>query len=112
MNEEFLALLSAYGPIVLMVVLFYFLLYRPQQAEQKRRNEMLTTLHKGNKIVTVGGIYGEIVDIKDDVLDLKIADKVVIKVTRASVSRNISQGKSAKESPEQDDAADNVSSED
>ncbi len=102
MNEEFLALLSAYGPIVLMVVLFYFMLYRPQQAEQKRRSEMLSSLHKGNKIITVGGIYGEITDIKDDVLDLKIADKVVIKVTRASVSRNISQGKSSKENSEQD----------
>ena len=100
MNETLFAMLSAYGPVVVMVIAFYFLLYRPQQAEQRRRDDMLSTLHKGNKIVTVGGIYGEIVEIKNNVIDMKIADKVVIKVSRDAVSRNITQGKSAKLEPE------------
>ena len=102
MNETFFAMLSAYGPLVAMVVAFYFFLYRPQRAEQRRRDDMLATLHKGNKVVTVGGIYGEILDIKNNVIDLKIADKVVVKVTRSAVSRNITQGKSPQMEPEKE----------
>ncbi len=102
MNEGILALVSAYGPLVAMVIAFYFFLYRPQRAEQKRREDMLATLHKGNKVVTVGGIYGEILEIKNNVIDLKIADKVVVKVTRSAVSRNITQGKSPQMEPEKE----------
>ena len=107
MNEGILALVSAYGPLVAMVIAFYFFLYRPQREEQRRRDDMLATLHKGNKIVTVGGIFGEILDIKDNVIDLKIADKVVVKLTRSAVSRNFTQGKSPqmsrdKEYPDED----------
>ena len=102
MNEGILALVSAYGPLVAMVIAFYFFLYRPQRAEQKRREDMLATLHKGNKVVTVGGIYGEILEIKNNVIDLKIADKVVVKVTRSAISRNITQGKSPQMEPERE----------
>ncbi len=102
MNEGILALVSAYGPLVAMIVAFYFFLYRPQRAEQQRRDDMLATLHKGNKVVTVGGIYGEILDIKNNVIDLKIADKVVVKLTRSAVSRNITQGKSPQMAPEKE----------
>ena len=111
MNEGILALVSAYGPLVAMVIAFYFFLYRPQREEQRRRDDMLATLHKGNKIVTVGGIFGEILDIKDNVIDLKIADKVVIKLTRSAISRNITQGTSPqmaseKEYPDEDNKQD------
>lgn len=92
-------MLTAYGPIVIMIVLFYVLLYRPQQAEQKRRAEMLSTLHRGNKVVTRGGIYGEIVSLKEDVVELQIADKVVIKVKRGAIGQNLTQGKSADGEP-------------
>ncbi|MBO4852138.1 MAG: preprotein translocase subunit YajC [Schwartzia sp.] len=102
MNETLFAMLSAYGPMVAMVIAFYFFLYRPQRTEQRRRDDMLATLHKGNKVVTVGGIFGEIVEIKNNVIDLKIADKVVVKVTRSAVSRNITQGKSPQMEPEKD----------
>ena len=102
MSEGILALVSAYGPLVAMVIAFYFFLYRPQRAEQQRREDMLATLHKGNKVVTVGGIYGEILEIKNNVIDLKIADKVVVKVTRSAVSRNITQGKAPQMEPEKE----------
>ena len=102
MNETLFAMLSAYGPMVAMVIAFYFFLYRPQRAEQQRRDDMLSTLHKGNKVVTVGGIYGEIMEIKNNVIDLKIADKVVVKLTRSAISRNITQGKSPQMEPEKD----------
>lgn len=97
MSAEFLGLVSVYGPIVVMMLVFYFLLYRPQKKERAKRVELLRNLHKGNKVITVGGIYGEIVNIKDNVLDLKIADKVVIKVSRAAINTNASQGLTVKE---------------
>ncbi len=102
MNEGIIALVSAYGPLVAMVIAFYFFLYRPQRAEQRRRDDMLATLHKGNKVVTVGGIYGEIIEIKNNVIHLKIADKVIVRVTRSAVSRNITQGKSPQMEPEKE----------
>lgn len=72
-------------PLAVMFAIFYFMLIRPQQAQQKKRNQMLASLRKGNHVVTVGGIFGEIVDIKEDALLLKIADNVTIRVTKGAV---------------------------
>lgn len=82
-------LIGALLPFILMFAIFYFLLIRPQQKQQKARQAMLDSLKKGNKVITIGGIYGEITDIKDDQLILRIADKVEIKTTRGAVSQVI-----------------------
>lgn len=95
MDSEQMSMLGTYAPIVLMVAIFYFLLYRPQKKQQKRRKEMLDGLQKGNRVVTIGGIYGQIVDIKEDVVKLKIADHVEIEVSRAAINTNSSQEKNA-----------------
>lgn len=78
-------LFQAGWPILLMVVIFYFLLYRPQKKQQKARNELLNSLKKGQKIVTIGGIYGTINALTDDAIMLQIAEKVEIKLARSSV---------------------------
>ena len=91
MDAETTGLVVSYGPIVFMGVLFYFLLYKPQKKEQKRRIGMLETLKKGNRVLTLGGIYGEITAIHENVIKLKIADNVEIQVARASISANVSQ---------------------
>ena len=91
MDAETTGLVVSYGPIVFMVVLFYFLLYKPQKKEQKRRIGMLETLKKGNRVLTLGGIYGEITAIHENVIKLKIAENVEIQVARASISANVSQ---------------------
>lgn len=83
-------LFSTLLPFVLMFAVFYFLLIRPQQKQQKARQAMLDGLKKGNKIITIGGIHGEIVEVKEDNLIIKIADKVEIKTTRGAVSQVIS----------------------
>ena len=46
------------------------MIYRPQKDERRKRAQMLASLHKGNKIMTIGGLYGEVVDIDDDIVDL------------------------------------------
>ena len=79
--------LNAFWPIILMVAIFYFLLWRPQKKQQKKRQAMLESLKPGAKIVTVGGVMGNIVSLHDDYLIVRIADKVEIKITRAAVAQ-------------------------
>jgi len=72
-----------FGPIF---IIFYFLLFRPQQKQRKQHNEMLKALKKGDKIVTSGGIYGEVTGIENNAVTIEIAPKVRIKVSRESIS--------------------------
>lgn len=73
-------------PLILMGVLFYFMLLRPQQKQQKERKTMLDALKKGDKVLTVGGIYGELVALKEDYVTLKVADRVELKVSRTGIN--------------------------
>ena len=95
MNPETIAALGTWGPIIIMVLIFYFLLYRPQKSAQKRRRSMLDTLKKENRVMTIGGIYGTIVDIDEKTVKLKIAEHTIIEVARSSINANISQEKQA-----------------
>ncbi|BBB92866.1 MAG TPA: preprotein translocase subunit YajC [Methylomusa anaerophila] len=92
-SPEVLQMLQASWPIVLMGVIFYFLLYRPQKKEQQRRQEMLSNLKKGDRIVTIGGVHGTITALTDKVVTVKIADKVEIVVSRSAVSHYQNQDK-------------------
>ena len=89
LSNEMVQTLVAYGPIVFMLIVFYFLLYRPKKKEQQARKNMLLNLKKGNKVITVGGVYGTITEIKDDVVTIKIADKVDVQVARMSIANNM-----------------------
>lgn len=71
--------------LLLFVGIFYFLLYRPQQKHKKQRQELMDSLRVGNKIVTIGGIHGEIKKIKEDTLILKIAKNVEIEIQKTAV---------------------------
>ena len=95
MSPETMAALGTWGPIIIMVLIFYFLLYRPQKSAQKRRRSMLDTLKKENRVMTSGGIYGTIVDIDEKTVKLKIAEHTIIEVARSSINANISQDKQA-----------------
>lgn len=81
---------QAAWPILLMAVIFYFLLYRPQKKQQKERNELLSNLKKGQKIVTVGGIYGTINSLNEEFVMLQVSEKAEIKMARTSVARVLS----------------------
>jgi preprotein translocase subunit YajC len=78
--------LMSFLPLVLMFVIFYFLLIRPQQKKQKEMKEMLKNLKRGDKIVTGGGIFGRIDSITDDKVNVEIAPGVVITVMRNYVA--------------------------
>ncbi|MBR2214932.1 MAG: preprotein translocase subunit YajC [Selenomonadaceae bacterium] len=86
MNPDMAASLATWGPILIMVAIFYFLLYRPQKNEQKRRKELLDNLTPGDKVVTIGGIYGEITAVRKTVVRLKISPKTEIEVARSAIN--------------------------
>ena len=94
MDMDMTALMATWGPIVVMVMIFYFFLYRPQKRAQTERETMLNSLKKGTKIVTIGGIYGIISDIDEKIIKLKIADKVEIELSRSSVGSVITEDNS------------------
>lgn len=74
-------------PLLVMVAVFYLFLLRPQQQQQKRRQEMLGKLKRGDKVLTVGGLYGEIVAMRDDVLTVRLADNVDVRMTRSGIAQ-------------------------
>ena len=73
-------------PLILMFVIFYFLLIRPQQKKTKEHREMIGNLKKGDRVVTAGGLHGRITGVSETTLTVEIAEKVRVKVNRASVS--------------------------
>lgn len=88
------SILTLVGPFVLMIVVFYFLMIRPQQKKTKTRNAMLKALKKGDKIVTIGGLHGTIVEISDDVVVLKVNDVTKLTFDRGSISHAVTTGES------------------
>ena len=74
-------------PLILIFVVFYFLLIRPQQKKQKAHREMLAALRRGDRIVTAGGLVGQITKVvSDSELVVEIADGIKVRVMRAMVS--------------------------
>jgi preprotein translocase subunit YajC len=79
-------------PIILMFVIFYFLLIRPQQKRQKEHRNMIGNLKKGDRIITSGGLHGRITGIDDTTVTLEIADKVRVKVARSNIGGMVQPG--------------------
>ena len=75
-------------PIVFVMVIFYFLLIRPQQKRAKKHKEMLAGMRRGDKIVTSGGLVGTIVKVTDDsdTVDVEIAKDVKVQIVRSMVA--------------------------
>ena len=71
--------------IVLMIAIFYFFMIAPQQKKQKKINNFRSSLKKGDKVMTAGGIYGRIREIKDNCVMLEIDNNVTIKVDLSSI---------------------------
>ena len=72
--------------LVAMLVLMYFLLIRPQRAQQRRAQDMLSALKPGDEVITIGGIYGDVVEVEEDKVVLEIAEDVHIEVTRRAIA--------------------------
>jgi preprotein translocase subunit YajC len=85
--------LMAFAPLVIIMVIFYVLLILPAQRRQKKTREMLSALKNGDKVVTSGGVFGTIVGIEGDAIQLRIADQVKVKILRSAVVSLQPEGK-------------------
>jgi preprotein translocase subunit YajC len=78
--------IMAFAPLLIIMVIFYVLLILPAQKRQKKTQEMLNALKNGDKVVTTGGMFGTIVGLEGDSLQLRIADQVKVKVLRSAIA--------------------------
>ena len=80
------SMLTAMLPFILVFVIFYFLLIRPQRTKQKRHQQMVEQLKPGDKVITAGGIHGTVMGIQKDKIELKIAANVKIDIAKNSIA--------------------------
>jgi len=85
--------LMAFAPLLIIMVIFYVLLILPAQRRQKKTQQMLSALKNGDKVITSGGLFGTIVGLEGDALQLRIADQVKVKVLRSAVASLQPEGK-------------------
>jgi preprotein translocase subunit YajC len=78
--------IALFLPLILIMVIFYFLMIMPAQRRQKKVAQMLKDLKNGDKVITNGGIYGVIVGLESDSVQLRIAEQVKIKVSRSAIA--------------------------
>jgi preprotein translocase subunit YajC len=83
-------------PFILIIVVFYFFMIRPQMKRQKEVAAFRNSLQKGDKVVTTGGIYGKIVELKDNYILLQIDDNVKIRVDKNAIVKDSSDVQSDK----------------
>lgn len=77
----------AFLPFILIFVVFYFLILRPQQKQGKQRKKMLSELKRGDDVITSGGIYGKITNVSDDdVITLEVAKGLSIRISRSGIA--------------------------
>ena len=76
-------------PLVVLFAIFYFLVIRPQQKQQKAHAAMIAALEKGDKIITSGGLICEVIKPEEDFIRVKLNDDVIVRVSREFVARKI-----------------------
>jgi len=76
-------------PLVFLFGIFYFLIIRPQQKQQKEHASMLEELTKGDEILTSGGLYAEVVKVEEDFIKIKLNDTSIVKLDKAFVNRKV-----------------------
>ena len=84
--------LMSFLPLVVIFVVFYFLLIRPQTKKAKEHKQMVEALSKGDEVVTNGGLLGRITRVGDNFIELEVADQVTLKVQRQAVSNVMPKG--------------------
>ncbi|MCH7657283.1 MAG: preprotein translocase subunit YajC [Bacteroidetes bacterium] len=75
-------------PLILIIVVFYFFMIRPQVKKQKDLKSYRESLQKGDKIITTGGIYGKVVDIKESVIVIDVGEQIRLKIDKSAVLKD------------------------
>ncbi len=92
-NPQFISVLYIVG----LFAILYFLMIRPQQQRQKKHQEMIRSIKTDDKVITIGGIYGSIVKIKEDSVVLQVAENVRIEFLKSAISQVVSKEDEGKE---------------
>ena len=87
--------LGSFLPLIILFAIFYFLIIRPQQKQQKAHKEMLADLDKGDDIITTGGLMAVIVKTEEDFIKIKLNDDTIVKLDRAYVAKKVVSGEDA-----------------
>ncbi len=87
---------GAFLPLILIIVIFYFFMIRPQMKRNKELKQFRDSLEKGDKVVTTGGIYGKVVEIGDYYVMLEVDSNVKIKIDKAAVVKDMTDAAPAK----------------
>lgn len=82
--------LVTFLPLILVFVIFYFFMIRPQVRKQKDLTNYRSSLKKGDKIITTGGIYGKITDVKDNTVTVDVGDNILLKIDKSAVLKDSS----------------------
>lgn len=78
--------LASFVPLIIIFFIFYFMLIRPQSKRQKEHQKMLNALKKDDKVITSGGLYGVVTNVKGEVIEVKIAENVKVQVAKSAIS--------------------------
>ena len=78
--------IASFVPLILIFIIMYFLLFRPQMRKQKDQQRLVSTLKTGDRVVTASGIHGLISNVKDTTVILKVADNVKIEIEKSAVT--------------------------
>ncbi len=78
-------MLSSFLPFILVFLVMYFLVLRPQKQKQKEMSKMLSEIKKGDKVVTQGGLIGVIANLKDDIIVLKVGEGAKLEILRSAI---------------------------
>ncbi|MCX5782184.1 MAG: preprotein translocase subunit YajC [Elusimicrobia bacterium] len=78
--------ISSFMPLVVIFVIFYFFLIRPQQKKAKDHQKMINELQKDDKVITAGGMFGVVSSVKGEIVEVKIAENVKVQISKGSIS--------------------------
>jgi len=96
-GTQLITMLVTFG---LIIVVFYFLVIRPQNKKQKDAKKMLESIRKGDRVVTIGGMHGYVESVKDDAVVLKVDDNVKVKFSKSAVSQVLERKEDSGETKE------------
>ena len=93
------AMITSFLPFIAVILIFYFLIIRPQSKKRKETEKMLSALKKGDRIVTIGGVYGTIQAVKDTTVIVKVDENVKLEFIRSAISTVLTPAKEEKNNP-------------
>ena len=90
-NDALIGQVLSFAPIILMFIILYFLMIRPQQEKQKKTVEMLSALKKGDRVLTTGGIYGTVVGVDDAKAVVRISDDTKVEFAKSAIVQVVAE---------------------